>query len=183
MLSRLARDLLSVPATGAGVERLFNSARDICHYRRGSLHEGTIQDLMMYMCSEKLTLEGQQLIRLEIPLESDSQEAVEEDEALRAIEEDAAPISEDEEIEESENLESIFEPEEPFQVESTLVETNRTSMHSQTPDLEQEEESMEDDESDLLPPQITQLSGDRGQKRSSGRVTMPSSRLRGYEVY
>lgn len=183
MLSRLARDLLSVPATGAGVERLFNSARDICHYRRGSLHEGTIQDLMMYMCSEKLTLEGQQLIRLEKPLESDSQEAVEEDEALRAIEEDAAPISEDEEIEESENLESIFEPEEPCQVECTLVEANRTSMHSQTPDLEQEEESMEDDESDLLPPQITQLSGDRGQKRSSGRVTMPSSRLRGYEVY
>jgi hypothetical protein len=58
---------------------------------------------MMYMCSEKLTLEGQQLIRLEKPVESDSQEAVEEDEALRAIEEDAAPISEDEEIEESEN--------------------------------------------------------------------------------
>lgn len=69
-------------------------------------------------------------------------------------------------------------------MECTLVETNRTSIHSQTPDLEQEEESMEeDDESDLLPPQITQLSGDRDQKRSSGRVTMPSSRLRGYEVY
>ncbi|KAJ5268071.1 hypothetical protein N7524_006111 [Penicillium chrysogenum] len=105
VLSRLARDLLSVPATGAGVERLFNSARDICHYRRGSLHEGTIQDLMMYMCSEKLTLEGQQLIRLEKPLESESQEALEEDEALKAIEEDAEPISDNEEIEESENLE------------------------------------------------------------------------------
>lgn len=47
VLSRLARDLLSVPATGARVERLFNSARDICHYRRGSLNESTIQDLMM----------------------------------------------------------------------------------------------------------------------------------------
>ncbi|KAJ5903877.1 hypothetical protein N7504_006260 [Penicillium tannophilum] len=42
VLSWLARDLLSVPATGAGVERLFNSARDICHYRRGSLHKVTI---------------------------------------------------------------------------------------------------------------------------------------------
>jgi hypothetical protein len=31
---------------------------------------------------------------------------------LRAIEEDTAPISEDEEIEESENLEGIFESEE-----------------------------------------------------------------------
>lgn len=72
MLSRLTRDLLSVPATGAGVERLFNSARDIYHYRRGSLHEATIQDLMMYMCSEKFTLEGQQLTRLEKPMESES---------------------------------------------------------------------------------------------------------------
>jgi hypothetical protein len=72
VLSRLARDLLLVLATGAGVERLFNSVRDICYYRRGSLHKGTIQDLMMYMCSEKLTLEGQQLICLEKPLESDS---------------------------------------------------------------------------------------------------------------
>ncbi|KAJ5954443.1 hypothetical protein N7501_008722 [Penicillium viridicatum] len=42
VLSRLARDLLLVPITGAGIERLFNSVRDICHYRRGSLYEGTI---------------------------------------------------------------------------------------------------------------------------------------------
>ncbi|KAJ5378251.1 uncharacterized protein N7496_005660, partial [Penicillium cataractarum] len=32
-----ARDVLSILVTGVGVERLFNSARDICHYRRGSL--------------------------------------------------------------------------------------------------------------------------------------------------
>ncbi|KAK4948515.1 hypothetical protein LTR66_014114 [Elasticomyces elasticus] len=187
VLSRLARDLLSVPATGAGVERLFNSARDICHYRRGSLHEGTIQDLMMYMCSEKLTLEGQQLIRLEKPLESESQEALEEDEALKAIEEDAEPISDNEEIEESENLEGNSEPEETYQVECTVVETGRSSIHRHIHEPEQEEESVEEDvvdydEADLLPPPIMQLS-DRSEKRSSGRVTMPSSRLRGYEVY
>ncbi|KAJ5850716.1 hypothetical protein N7455_010572 [Penicillium solitum] len=187
VLSRLARDLLSVPTTGAGVERLFNSARDICHYRRGSLHEGTIQDLMMYMCSEKLTLEGQQLIRLEKPLESESQEALKEDEALKAIEEDAEPISDNEEIEESENLEGNSEPEETYQVECTVVETGRSSIHRHIHEPEQEEESVEEDvvdydEADLLPPPIMQLS-DRSQKRSSGRVTMPSSRLRGYEVY
>ncbi|KAJ5877235.1 hypothetical protein N7455_000700 [Penicillium solitum] len=186
VLSRLARDLLSVPATGAGVERLFNSARDICHYRRGSLHEGTIQDLMMYMCSEKLTLEGQQLIRLEKPLESESQEALEEDEALKAIEEDAEPISDNEEIEESENLEGNSEPEETYQVQCTVVETGRSSIHRHIHEPEQQEESMEEDvvdydEADLLPPPIMQLS-DRSQKRSSGRVTMPSSRLRGYEI-
>lgn len=33
-MARLARDVLSIPASGAGVERLFNSARDTCHYRR-----------------------------------------------------------------------------------------------------------------------------------------------------
>ncbi|KAF9882542.1 hypothetical protein FE257_007499, partial [Aspergillus nanangensis] len=47
-LAAAARDVLSIPATGAGVERLFNSARDICHYRRGSLNATTIQDLMMF---------------------------------------------------------------------------------------------------------------------------------------
>lgn len=120
-------------------------------------------------------------------MESDSQEALEEDEALKAIEEDAEPISDDEEIEESENFEGNSEPEEAYQVECTVVETGRSSMHRQTDEPEQEEESMEEDvvdydEADLLPPPITQL-GDRSQKRSSGRVTMPSSRLRGYEVY
>jgi hypothetical protein len=34
-LVSLARNVLSIPATGAGVERLFNSACDICHYRPG----------------------------------------------------------------------------------------------------------------------------------------------------
>jgi hypothetical protein len=104
VLSRLARDLLSIPATSTGVERLFNSARDICYYRRGSLHEATIQDLMMYMCSEKFTLEGEQLTRLEKLIESESQETLEEDEALKANKEDIEPISDDEEAEESEDF-------------------------------------------------------------------------------
>ncbi|KAJ5264753.1 hypothetical protein N7505_007546 [Penicillium chrysogenum] len=47
MLASVARDVLSIPATGASVERLFNSARDICHYRRGSLKPTTLQDLVM----------------------------------------------------------------------------------------------------------------------------------------
>ncbi|KAG0155346.1 hypothetical protein PDIDSM_921 [Penicillium digitatum] len=39
-LARIARDILSIPASGAGVERLFNCARDICHYRRSIEAEG-----------------------------------------------------------------------------------------------------------------------------------------------
>ena len=90
----------------------------------------------MYMCSEKLTLEGQQLIRLEKPLESESQEA---------LEEDAEPISDNEEIEESENLEGNSEPEETYQVECTVVETGRSSIHRHIHEPEQQEESMEED--------------------------------------
>lgn len=40
-IALLARDILSIPATGAGVERLFNTARDICHYRRGRMKSET----------------------------------------------------------------------------------------------------------------------------------------------
>ncbi|KAJ5975338.1 hypothetical protein N7481_009045 [Penicillium waksmanii] len=34
--------LREVLATGAGIERLFNSVQDIYYYRRGSLYKGTI---------------------------------------------------------------------------------------------------------------------------------------------
>ncbi|KAJ5203816.1 uncharacterized protein N7498_004695 [Penicillium cinerascens] len=47
-LVKLARDVLLIPATGAGVERLFNTARDVYHYRRGSLNATTIQEIMLY---------------------------------------------------------------------------------------------------------------------------------------
>lgn len=178
MLSRLARDLLSVPATGAGVERLFNSARDICHYRRGSLNESTIQDLMMYMCSEKFTLDSQQLSSLEkSPIESSSQETLEEKEALEAHDEDFDPISDDEEITHEANEDHDVAVEEADRPDIMVTEASPVNDHEQ--DVGDEEN---DDEGPLLPPPFTQLN-DRLQKRSSGRTTMPSSRLQGYEVY
>lgn len=61
ILASLARDVLSTPASGAGVERLFNSARGICHYRRGSLQPKTIQDLMMMMCTTRFDIESEKL--------------------------------------------------------------------------------------------------------------------------
>ncbi|KAJ9211279.1 hypothetical protein DTO166G4_7112 [Paecilomyces variotii] len=121
-------------------------------------------------------------------MESESQEELEEGEALKANEEDAEPISDDEEVEESEDLERNLEPEGSHQVETILVEGDQFLMHSPTNNVEEDEEQDEEgeeapeDETDLLPTPITQL-GDRSQKRSSGRATMPSSRLRGYELY
>lgn len=60
----MARDTLSVPATGAGVERLFNTARDICHYRRGRLNATTIQELMMFRCTSKFDIEEHEAMYL-----------------------------------------------------------------------------------------------------------------------
>lgn len=103
VLSRFARDLLSVPATGAGVERLFNSVRDICHYRRGSLNETTIQELMLYMCSEKFTLESQQSSLQDRRMaEGEDQENLEESEASKEAEDEDAAISD---IDESDPVE------------------------------------------------------------------------------
>jgi hypothetical protein len=42
------------------VERLFNTARDICHYRRRSLKSGTIEELMLYLCTSKFDLDVQE---------------------------------------------------------------------------------------------------------------------------
>jgi hypothetical protein len=47
---------LSVASSGVGVERLFNSSRDVCHYRRARLHPATIQAIMLVMCTNKFTL-------------------------------------------------------------------------------------------------------------------------------
>ena len=56
-LTKLARDILSIPVTSAGVERLFNTARDVCHYRRGSLNAITIQEIMLYRCTTEFEIE------------------------------------------------------------------------------------------------------------------------------
>ena len=56
---------MSIPATGAGVERLFNSARDVCHYRRGSLNPETIRDIMLYMCTTRFDIKEEQRLILQ----------------------------------------------------------------------------------------------------------------------
>lgn len=175
MLSRLARDLLSVPATGAGVERLFNTARDICHYRRGSLNESTIQDLMMYMFSEKFSLDAQQGSGLEPHFaESSRQETLEEDEAL-SNQEDFDPISDDEEDAPERTDGHSFPSEQTYRA---VIEVAGAIPGNGNEQNMSEEET---DEMPRLPPPVTQLGG-RAQRRS-GRATMLSSRLQGYELY
>lgn len=47
IVARMARDLLAIPLSGVGVERKFNVARDVCHYRRGHLKGKTIEEIML----------------------------------------------------------------------------------------------------------------------------------------
>ena len=46
-LASMAKDILAVPASGVGVEREFNSARDIITYRRCRMKPDLIEDLMI----------------------------------------------------------------------------------------------------------------------------------------
>lgn len=73
-LARVAWDVFFVPATGAGVERLFNSARRVCHYRRGRMKTTTIEDQMVFMCATRVEIQEEQLQlarAMEIPEESE----------------------------------------------------------------------------------------------------------------
>lgn len=66
---------------------------------------------MIYIYLEKFTLERQQLTRIEKPIESESQEALKEDKALKVNIEDTTPISDNKEVEESEDIEGNIESE------------------------------------------------------------------------
>jgi hypothetical protein len=60
----MARDFLTVATNGVSVKRLFNSSRDICHYRRSRLYPDTIEAIMLQMCTDRFTIneEYQQIL-------------------------------------------------------------------------------------------------------------------------
>jgi hypothetical protein len=135
---------------------------------------------MMYMCSQKFTLDNQQLSRLEkLPPEGDIQVSREEEYALKATEDEFDPISDFEEDEETNVDENSVQGMDTDEEVETEVEVSRVD---RPPTCVSEELEENGGETSLLPPPIVQLR-DRSQKRSSGRATMPSSRLQGYELY
>ncbi|EAU32787.1 predicted protein [Aspergillus terreus NIH2624] len=64
ILYSMARDFLTVATNGVSVKRLFNSSRDICHYRRSRLYPDTIEAIMLQMCTDRFTIneEYQQIL-------------------------------------------------------------------------------------------------------------------------
>jgi transcriptional regulator of heat shock response len=152
VLASIARDVLSIPATGAGVEQLFNSARDICHYRRGSLKTSTIQELMMFMCTSKFEVEEEQLaLNKEYLLKNELQEA-EEDTGTQLLQDDLDPISD--------NEEDGIEP--AAAVLETVLGKRRKSTASVLEEESHESHYFDNDTDNLLPANQQTL-------RSSGR--------------
>lgn len=161
----MARDILSIPATGAGVERLFNSARDICHYRRGSLHTKTIQELMMFMCTSRFEIEEEQRALVKEYLSNEEIQAANEEKAKP--QDEFEPISDDEEHDSLSGQDQPA-PEAPSQ---RALGKRRKSVASE-PD-EQAQEPEYDDETEPLP---------ETQVRTSGRARKRARYLDGYEV-
>lgn len=170
--------MFAIPASGAGVERLFNSARDICHYRRGSLKPTTIQDLMMYLCTTRLGLEEEQRILLSDG-DSDGQRSETDNNVEMSDQEDF--ISDNEELDHEED---DLIPDCQVRVsEAQGVEQYPPSPIEQAEREETIEQSESNSDDDLPSPQ-SQHTGrsriDSQRKRISTRVRIPSKRLKGY---
>lgn len=98
-IAALTRDVPSFPATGAGVERLFNTAQDVCHYRRGRMKSHTIQDLMMFLWTSRFDIEEQEARLIEKFFSHDELEAAKEEKDDKLDEIEIEPISDTEEQE------------------------------------------------------------------------------------
>ena len=61
----MAKDVLSIPGSGAGVERLFNQGRDIASYRRGRLQAKTIETLMILKMHPYFITYSEELVEME----------------------------------------------------------------------------------------------------------------------
>jgi len=93
----MARDVFSILSTSVGVERMFNYARDICHYRRNNLNDTTIQDLMIYMCLSRFNNEKERLAFIRDSLMSDEDTEEDGEQADELSDGELDPISDTEE--------------------------------------------------------------------------------------
>jgi hypothetical protein len=96
-IASIAQDILSIPASGAGVERLCNTARDICHYRRGGLNSTTIQELMMFLCTLRFDIQEEGLTFLKEYFSLGEIEAAKEEREDTSNQFELDPISDNEE--------------------------------------------------------------------------------------
>jgi hAT family C-terminal dimerisation region len=170
-LARVARDIFSIPATGAGVERLFNSARDVYHYRRGSLNATTIQDIIMFRCISSFDFKDEEDTTLDDPVLTPAErQEMEERQEADLPRPSADPISDDEEDEDGEDHDNSpslsLQNNLTVKVQAPLSEHMLRKRRQYTPGHGQEESGTEDDDdSRSLPRNSTQVRVSSRQKR------------------
>ena len=171
ILASLARDVLSTPATGSGVERLFNSARDICHYRRGSLKPKTIRDLMMYMCTTQFDVESDQLTFIEEYLSTQEIHAAREKEDAEKKKEEFDLISDGED-----NTPNTISQHPGSQRPSERTPGKRPRKEATPPPHQRGVLIQLDNEDDIPLPDNSMHGESSTQRRTSGRVSKRARR-------
>ena len=114
--------------------------------------------------------------------EGEDQENLEENEASKETEDENAPISDIDESDLVEDTDTSPTVQSALEFESTASQELPAQDRLQDATMIAIDAGEDNDDGDLLPPPVTRL-GERSQKRSSGRMTVPSSRLQGYELY
>jgi hypothetical protein len=162
------------------VERLFNSARDICHYRRGSLKSKTIQDLMMFMCTSRFQIESEQLAFVEEYLTAQEIQVAGEEKAAQALDDKFDAISDTEEDHEGASA-AISQLIQPPSHTTLGKRPAREAAEDQGPLVELDDG---EDEDEISLPDNTGLHGESStQRRTSGRVPKRSKRDDGQWEY
>lgn len=161
VFSSVARGILSIPATGAGVERLFNSARDICHYQRGQLNSATIQDIMMFRCKSRFEIEVDEFPRED--LTPGAAQVVDEQREAQLAAEEPEDISEGEDFSDNEdNNDPVAVIEDEFIMESQ----HQPSLTGTVSRKRQQSTSI--DSEDETSPHLPSQQGQGGTRRRTG---------------
>ncbi|EKV04718.1 hypothetical protein PDIG_41380 [Penicillium digitatum PHI26] len=159
VLARLARDLLSIPTTGAGSERLFAMAGKIHHVHGGHLDESTMRDLVMYTYSEESKSDKQLINMVDRNTVGD-----EEWEEFGVRAERPEPISDDERSSTEAGYDGHPKNDKNSQAATEVLESPSADDLGRDMTDESEEDS-------FLPSPVTQILN-RIWRRFSGRMTM-----------
>jgi hypothetical protein len=169
VLASLAQDVLSVPATGSGVKRPFNTARDICHYRRGSLKPTTIQDLIMYSYTLRFDIESEQHTFIEEYLTAQEIQAAKKERQTKRLDNDVFNLISDTDKDPL----TKAPPSQPPSIIALGKRPLRDIRDTPPIELEDEDEDVEVDEIPL--PDNTNVQSKGGtQRRTSARVPKSS---------
>lgn len=183
VLARIAWDILSTPASGAGVERLFNCARDVCHYRRGQLKPDTIKGLMLHLFSSKFELEQSELEMIKEHLSSG--EAAMLDQIWKPVPSlnEVEPISDDEEEgckgdDLSDDLNSSDDDNSEEELTLTQITTQRKQ--AQRKQSWNKTSELQDDGENGLP--LPEMATERSTQARSGRIQKKPKLPDGFEI-